>query len=113
MDRTVNQIAKTIISLHEEGYQDDFVLYDEVQLRRVQGYGFYDLSAVNINKICKVTGQGKSSVKFILAIETVDGFKGLLIGNNSDQGFYELSGEAITEKQKHHSPFAAKRKIRE
>ena len=79
MERILNQMAKLVIGLHEQGYNDDFDLHGEDQLRDVQENRSYVFDEININKICQIGGQERKAKKFILAIETADGCKGLLI----------------------------------
>jgi hypothetical protein len=80
IDSTIDQIAKLVIELHEEGYNDDFELYGDSQLWDAQENRGYVFDEIKINKICQVGQHDRKAAKFILAIETTDGCKGLLVG---------------------------------
>jgi hypothetical protein len=91
MKRTLNHLAKMVIGLHEEGYYYDFELYGEIQLWGVQENRPYVFEEININKVCPIMGPCRNGAKFILAIETTDGCKGLLVGIDLGEAFFELS----------------------
>jgi hypothetical protein len=79
IDRMVNQIARLVIGLHEQGYNYDFELDGESQLWGAQENRYYVLDDININNVYETEGQDGKAPKFILAIETGDGCKGLLM----------------------------------
>jgi len=88
IDRAVNyHITKSIITLHEEGYIYDFLLNGVDQLWDVQENRSYPFNEININKIGKFDEQDGKTAKFIIAIETTDGSKGLLLSTNLNGDF--------------------------
>ena len=92
IDRTVSQMAKLVIGLHEKGYDNDFELYGGNELWGAQEGRSYILDEININKIYEIGGQDGKGTKCILAIETWDGCKGLLICIPGENVFFELKG---------------------
>ena len=78
-DRAISPTAGLVIWLHEQGYSNDFELYGHSQLWGAQESRSYVLEEININKIFEIGGKDGQATKFILAIETADGCKGLLI----------------------------------
>jgi hypothetical protein len=79
MNRTLNRIAKVIIALHEEGYNDDFEWHGKDLIWDIQQNRSYDIDEIHIRKICPISSRSIAAAKLVLAIETVDGIKGLLI----------------------------------
>src|SRR5476651_647471 len=90
IDRTVSQMAKLVIGLHEKGYDNDFELYGDRELWGAQEGRSYILDEININKIYEIGSQGGKATKCILAIETCDGCKGLLICIPGENVFFDL-----------------------
>jgi hypothetical protein len=82
MEKFINQMAKTVIGLHEDGYDYDFEQHGSDQLWGVQENRPYTFSEININKICLIKACNGRPEKIILAIETTDGCKGLFIQSN-------------------------------
>ena len=80
-------IAKSVIALHEEGYIDDFLLDEVGQLWAIQERRPYLFTEININKISKFDDHDRKATKFIVAIETVDGLKGVLLSTRLNQDF--------------------------
>jgi hypothetical protein len=90
MYRAVNvQITQSIIALHDEGYVYDFLLDEVGQLWDVQENVPFQLSEININKIGQFDEQMGKVAKFILAIETVNGSKGLLLATKLNRIFFD------------------------
>jgi len=89
MDRTVSLVAKLVIGLHEKGYDNDFELYGDSELWGAQEGRSYILDEITINQICEIGSQDGKATKYILAIETCDGCKGLLISIPGESIFFD------------------------
>jgi len=88
IERYINcLITKSVIALHEEGYIDDFLLDEIGQLWAIQERRPYVFTEVNINKISKFDDHDGKATKFIVAIETADGLKGVLLSTRLNQDF--------------------------
>jgi len=94
MEKFLNQIARMVISLHEEGYNDDFKRYGMDQLWGVQENRLYTFGEININKICPTQDHHGNAGKIILAIETADGCKGLFIATSMNSSFIRRMNKA-------------------
>ena len=80
-------IAKSVIALHEEGYINDFLLDEVGQLWAIQESRPYLFKDININKISKLDDHDGKAAKYIVAIETADGLKGVLLSTRLNQDF--------------------------
>ena len=80
-------ITKSVIALHEEGYIYDFLLDEVGQLWAIQERRPYLFTEININKISKFDAHDGKATKFIVAIETADGLKGVLLSTGLNQDF--------------------------
>jgi len=80
-------ITKSVIALHEEGYIDDFLLDEVGQLWAIQERRPYLFTEININKISKFDDHDGKATKFVVAIETPDGLKGVLLSTRLNQDF--------------------------
>jgi hypothetical protein len=84
MKKNLNQMARTIIALHEQGYNDDFERYGTDQLWGSQEHRLYTFNEIQINKICTIKGHNGKAGKIIIAIETAGGCKGLFVDTSMD-----------------------------
>ncbi len=102
MEKFLNQMAGTVIGLHEEGYGDDFERYGTDQLWDMQENRPYTLGEINITKICHVQNHNGKSKKIILAIEKTDGCKGLFVVSAMHRFFIRRLCKASFQNNKFH-----------
>jgi len=99
--RAVNyQITQVIISLHEDGYIYDFLLYGVGQIWCLQEGTPHSFAEINIHEVNLFGEQNKKSKKFLFAIETADGHKGLLSATPCAECLKFLKQERLTDDAK-------------
>lgn len=90
-------MARLIIKLHEEGYNSDFELFGDDRVWGIQEERFYVLDEININKMYQIGRHVGKCAKFILALETGDGCKGLLVVITRERGDLNYKGETLND----------------
>jgi hypothetical protein len=96
IERCINYlITKSVIALHEDGYIYDFLLDEVGRLWAIQERRPYLFTEININKINKFDDHDGNATKFIVAIETVDGLKGVLLSTRLNQDFLNYIKDGV------------------
>jgi hypothetical protein len=71
-------MTRKIMSLHHEGYTDDFLFLRPGYLWWLQGEREFSVWETELSSIVDIKDEGKKGFRFLLAIQAESGLKGIL-----------------------------------